>query len=570
MRSGIQWRRAELRRRFQEWIPHTLDNWLARCAEQYRDRPFVLTDECTLSYAETQRQATRFADGLAALGVRYGDRVGLLMANHPEFVPLKFAIAAAGAIAVPLNYLYRRDELADVLCRSGCTVLITMDGFRDLDYPAMLDEIAPGWRAGSAPNLPSLRYVVVRSAQKHTGALSIPELDELGAANAGAASSAATPGDPGDLLFTSGTTGSPKGVLVTHDAVLRTAYASALTRAFEDGRRILFALPFYHMFGYEEGLLAATMVGGAVIPQPEFDPVCYFEGIQRHRATDVLCVPTMSVALLEHPRRRDYDLSSLSAVLSGSAPAPIWLWERLRDDLGATEIVTGYGMTECGGAMTLTLPEDELQLHAETVGRPKLAGAAGLPGEDALTVYKTVDPVTGEDLTAHEDGELVSCGPATMLGFWNQPEETRRCLRNGWIHSGDLGRIRADGYLEVTGRSKELYKSGGELVMPREIEELLSGHPAISQIFAIGVPDERWGEAGCVCVVRAPEADLGAEDVIALCKARLARFKVPKHVLFLDAAQLPSTPTGKVQKFRLAKWARQHLAKPTTERWVRT
>ncbi|WP_235877140.1 class I adenylate-forming enzyme family protein [Saccharopolyspora terrae] len=369
----------------------------------------------------------------------------------------------------------------------------------------------------------------------------------------------AKPDDVGDMLYTSGTTGSPKGVLVTHDAVQRTAYASALTRAFEDQRRILFSLPCYHMFGYVEGLLAAMVVGGAVIPQTTFDPVWYFKGIERHRATDILCVPTMTVALLEHPRRQDFDLRSLSAILSGAAPAPAWLWEQVRESFGVDEIVTGYGMTECGGAMTLTLPEDDLAYTSNTVGRPKLAGSAGVKGQDALTVYKTIDPVTGEDLAAGIVGELASRGPTNMLGFWNKPEETDAAIRDGWIRSGDLGRVREDGYLEVTGRSKELYKSGGELVMPKEIEDLLCGHPAISQVYAIGVPDERWGDAGCVCIVRAPGQSISVDEVLARCKEKLARFKVPKHVLFLESGDLPTTPTGKAQKFRLVKWAQQRL-----------
>jgi fatty-acyl-CoA synthase len=272
----------------------------------------------------------------------------------------------------------------------------------------------------------------------------------------------------------------------------------------------------------------------------------------------------MTVALLEHPKRGDYDLSSLSAILSGAAPAPIWLWEKVRDEFGVDEIVTGYGMTECGGAMTLTLPEDDLAFTSDTVGRPKLAGAAGVGGADAITVYRTVDPVSGQQLPPHAEGELVSLGPTNMLGFWRKPTETAAALRDGWVFSGDLGRVREDGYLELTGRSKELYKSGGELVMPKEIEDLLSAHPAVSQVFAIGVPDERWGEAGCVCIVRAPGAQLAADEVLALCKEKLARFKVPKHVLFIEAATLPATPTGKVQKFRLVKWAQQRLADDVT------
>ena len=263
-----------------------------------------------------------------------------------------------------------------------------------------------------------------------------------------------TPDDIADILYTSGSTGSPKGVQVTHDAVLRTAYASALTRAYEDGRRILFSLPCYHMFGYVEGLLSATFVGGAVVMLPSFSAEGYLTAIEKHRATDMLCVPTMAVALVESPLRLEADLSSLSAILCGSAPAPVWLWEQVERDFGVNEIVTGYGMTECGGAMTLTLPEDSLELTSTTVGRPKLAGSAGVAGSatydgwNALCLYRTADPGSGDLLPEGEIGELVSTGPTTMLGYYAKPDETASALRTGgegttWLHSGDLGRVRA-------------------------------------------------------------------------------------------------------------------------------
>ncbi|MEU2914838.1 class I adenylate-forming enzyme family protein [Streptomyces massasporeus] len=562
MTSEIERRREHLSARFPRWTPRTLHDWLDHCAARYGDRPFVITDERTIGYAETAEWAARLADGLAALGVRPGDRVGLLMANFLEFAPLKFAVARTGAVAIPFNYLYRQEELAYVLAQSECSVLISMTAFGDLDYQSMLDAVAPGWDTGAATALPHLRQVVLlptEGTEPRDGVPTVDSLADLGDRHRGECpAGAARPDEIGDLLYTSGTTGSPKGVLVTHDSVLRTAYASALTRAFQDGRRILFSLPCYHMFGYVEGMLAAMTVGGAIVPQTAFDPVRYLAGIQRHRATDILCVPTMTVALLEHPAREDHDLSSLTALLSGAAPAPVWLWKRVRAELGVEEITTGYGMTECGGAMTLTLPEDPLERHSGTVGRPKPAGPAGLP-DGTLATYKAIDPLTGEDLPPGAEGELVSRGPTHMRGFWKKPEETAKALRDGWVHSGDLGRVRDDGYLEVTGRTKELYKSGGELVMPKEIEDLLTAHPAISQVYLVGVPDERWGDAGCACVVRAPGADLSAADVVALCKQRLARFKVPKHVLFLDAAELPTTPTGKVQKFRLAQYAQKRI-----------
>lgn len=556
MVNSIVERRDALERQFPVWTQRSLGEWLDHRAELFGDRPLVITDEQTTTYGEVASWSRRLADGLVALGVKPGDHVGIVMANYTEFVPVKFAVAHAGAVAIPLNFLYKAEELAYVLEQSHCTVLITMTGHAGLDYPTMLDSVAPGWDTPQGQTaLPLLRHVVQVSVDGRTrnGVRTLQDLEELGRDNAGASAGIVVdPDSVGDILYTSGTTGSPKGVLITHDAVQRTGYASALTRAFDDGWRVLFSLPCYHMFGYIEGLLAAMTVGGAVILQPSFDPATYLAGIERHQANDILCVPTMTVGILERPDIADYDLSSLQALLSGAAPGPVWLWEKAASLLGITEIVTGYGMTECGGAMTLSDPEDSFELTSSTVGTPKLAGVAGIPElSGVLCEYRTADPVTGEFLPNGEEGELISRGPTAMLGFWNKPEETAKGLRDGWVYSGDLGIVRDDGYVQVTGRSKELYKSGGELVMPKEIEELLTAHPGISQVYAIGVPDDKWGEVGCACVVRAPESTITEDEVLALCREHLARFKVPKHVWFLEASELPTTPTGKIQKFRL-------------------
>lgn len=564
MTTSIDDRRAVLREQVPVWQPRTLDAFLDDCAARYPDRPFVITDDVTLTYREVADRSKVIADALVELGVQAGDRVGMLLANYPEFVPFKFAIARVGAVAIPFNFLYRTEELGYVLQQSGCSLLLTMTGFAGLDYLAMLDEIVPGWDLPAYADLQhepregfphELRQVVVLSTdgRERDGALTLDELERLGRDNAGSADRPThRPDDIGDMLYTSGSTGSPKGVLVTHDAVQRTAYASALHRAYDDGRRILFSLPCYHMFGYVEGILSAMWVGGAVVLQTSFSAEGYLSGIQRHRADDILCVPTMAVAMVESPARDSYDLSSLSAILCGSAPAPVWLWQQVEKEFGVSEIVTGYGMTECGGAMTLTLPEDPLELTSTTVGRPKLAGAAGVEGADAICVYDTIDPETGAPLPEGAIGELRSFGPTMMKGFWGKPDETAAALSDdGWVRSGDLGHVRPDGYLALTGRSKELYKSGGELVMPKEVEDVLAALDSVSQVFAIGLVDDRWGEIGCVVVVRSPGATVTEAELIEHCRQNLARFKVPKRVVFVDADGLPTTPTGKIQKFRL-------------------
>lgn len=294
MSASLDRRRERLQQLFPEWVERSLGDWLAFSADRYANRPLVITDDRTMTYAEVDEWATRLADGLLALGVKPGEHVGVLMANYAEFVPVKFAIARAGAVAVPMNFLYREEELKYVVGQSECRVLITMTGYADLDYLQMLDSIAPGWDTGATSlDLPLLRNVVQVSTdgRLREGVLTVEGLLELGRANPGACTDIEVdPRSMADILYTSGTTGLPKGVMITHDASQRTAYASAYTRAFEDGWRVLFSLPCYHMFGYVEGLLATMVVGGAVILQPKFDPAEYLRGIERHRATDILCV----------------------------------------------------------------------------------------------------------------------------------------------------------------------------------------------------------------------------------------------------------------------------------------
>ncbi|MCW5747066.1 MAG: acyl--CoA ligase [Alphaproteobacteria bacterium] len=564
MLESIAQRRAALAARYPVWTPATLDAVLAQAAARHPDRPLVMTDDATLSYRDAMARAEALARGLRGEGVRAGDRVALIMANHADFVPLVFAVWRLGAAVIPVNFLFKARELAYVIGQSECSAVITMAAFRGLDYLAALDEIAPGWRQGRSTAFANLRSVVV-----HGGDGSEPHAFERLLARGQADTSPlppnpAKPHDAAVVMYTSGTTGLPKGVIQSHDNLARSAYGGAYHQAFEDGRRTLFSLPLYHAFALVEGLLAALFADGAIIPQLTFDPATTFAGIERHRATYLMLVPTMSVALLEHPDVNRYDLSSLIAVLAGAAPTPVRVWQALKDRLGIREVFTGYGMTEVGAATTITAPDDDLSMVAQTVGRPLDAGAAGIPElGGVLAEYKTVDPLTGEDLPKGSVGELCSRGPTSTSGYFAKPAETAALLLpGGWVRSGDLGRVRPDGYLELTGRSKELYKSGGELVSPKEVEELLTGHPAVAQAFAVGVPDDRWGEIGCAWIVPSPGAHVSADEIIELARQRLARFKVPKHVLFLEASELPTTPTGKVQKFRLVEMARQRLAPP--------
>ncbi|HEU4975358.1 MAG TPA: AMP-binding protein [Baekduia sp.] len=556
--------RGALERRHPSWTPRTLSGALDATAAEHPDRPLVIDDEEARTYAEVVAASERLAHGLVAAGVRPGDRVALVLPNVADLVVAFFAIARAGAVAVPLNVRLQPRELAFVLRQSGSAVLLTVPAFRDAEILGALDAIAPGWRAGGSPALPDLRAVVLcagAAADEHPGTVALRDFERapdaaLDAELARRAESAA-PDDTATIFYTSGTTGHPKGVLLSHDMQLRSGYGSAYTRGFEDGRRVLFALPLHHVFAYVEGLLAVLFVGGTVIVQRAFDPAATLEAIERHRAAEALFVPTMSLAVVEAARDADHDLSSLHAVMSAAAVCPARLWRELAEVLEVTELVTGYGMTETSAATTFTMPHDPIELMVDTVGRPKPGGVAGDPALGGLLAsYATVDPETGDPLPAGAVGELVVEGPIVTRGYHDAADETAAAFDDrGRLRSGDLGRIREDGYLELVGRSKDLYKCGAENVMPAEVEAVIVALPGVEQAHVVGIPDERMGEVGCAFVVAADGHDVDDQAIIAHCRAQLSRFKVPARVVPCAAADLPLTASGKVQKFVLAERA---------------
>jgi fatty-acyl-CoA synthase len=563
--SPIADRQQDLWRRFPRWQPRTLDQMLDAATAEFSDRPFVITDRRSWSYHDIQRWSERIAAALVESGVRPGDHVALLMANYPEFVAAKFAIARAGAVAVPINFLNRRDELGYVLQQSDAVLLITMDRFRNLDYLQFLDQLAPDWeQRGGGAAFPRLKRVVVfptGEAAVRAGATSLADF----AAQAGAWQPVDHPGPDSnaDIIYTSGTTGAPKGVMLTHDMMLRTAFGSTYGRAFEDGRRILFSLPMYHVYGYVEGLLAALFVGAAVIPQLRFDAVDTLRAIARHRATDVLLIPTMTLALLDELKKpgAQYDLSSLHAVISSGGRSPAYIWQEIFDLLQPEELTTGYGMTEVTASSTVTRPGDPMERLLGSNGRLRDVGPAGDPANGGLLVtYRVVDPDTGAVLAPGQVGELQARGLGVTAGYYNKPEATATAFTaDGWLHSGDLGRIDADGYLTLAGRLKESYRCGGEQVLPTEAEDLLVTHPAVLQAHVVPVPDARMGEVGVAYVVLRDQSAVTPEALIAFCAERLARFKVPRHVLPIRAEDIPSTPSGRARKFLLVRMATEAL-----------
>lgn len=552
-------RRSKLLSRFPSWPTLTISGLFDFIANEFPERPVVLTRDLKITYAEAQAQSRKWASGLIVLGLEPGQHVAIVMANYPEFPIMKLAIARAGCVSVPINYLLQYDEMRYVVEQSKSKILIGMSQYRDRDYLADF--------AGLRQDILELKHIFVLAQNDgdRTEFPAISVLERIGTAESDAEllhrEAKASASSVSDIVYTSGTTGRPKGAMLTHDNILRAAFSSALTRSFEDGRRILFALPMFHVFGYVECWVAALFVGGSIIPQAIFDPDAMLGLAQQLGATDMVCVPVMTQALIECARKRSFRSETLLSVFnSGGVNVPS-VWADIREALGASEIHTAYGMTETTASAMCTWTEDETKVLLNTNGRYKFAGPAGDEAIGGLVArYRVADPETEQELPFDCDGELQVRGPVVTQGYYCKPEETQSAFTSdGWFRSGDIGSLSESGYIKLTGRLKESYRCGGEMVMPREIEDLLSSYPGIGQVFAVGIPDHKMDEVGCLCVVPEVGAELVIEDIIAHCAGRLARFKVPKYVVILPLEDIPLTATGRPQKFKLAELATHRL-----------
>lgn len=546
-------RRTALAARFPRWEPLTLSALADRVTAEYPDRPLIVTGDRELTYSDVQARSRQLASGLIAAGLAPGEHVALIMANYPEYAVAKLAIARAGAVCIPVNFLLRGRELGYVLGQSEAAMLITMDSFRGHDYLADL--------AAMASDLPRLRETFAFDTATAGDAAGLEQLAAratVGSDAELARREAASDGHAlSDIIYTSGTTGRSKGVMLTHDMILRAAYSSALTRSFEDRRRIQFAMPMYHVFGYVECFVAAMIVAGSFVPHVLFDPDEMLDWAERLQSNDIVSVPMMTHRLLDRARVRGFHAPALRAYFnSGGVNVPT-IWNDIHDVFGVREIHTGYGMTETTASAVCTHTEDDESWFLRSNGRIKLAGVAGDPALGGrIAEYRAVDPQTGEAMPDGESGELQVRGPVVTRGYFNKPEETAEAFTtDAWLRTGDIGHLTEGGWLTLTGRIKESYRCGGEMVMPREIEELFDNHPGIAQALVVGVPDPKMGEVGCLCLVPESAARLETETLIRFCAERLARFKVPKHVLWLAAEEIPMTVTGRPQKFLLAKIA---------------
>lgn len=500
---------------------------LDRMAREHPDQPALITPERSFTFADLRAEVRRTAAAIAGTGVEPGDRVAIWSPNTWHWVVACLAIHYAGAVMVPLNTRYTAEEAADILGRTGAPLLFGMGRFLGADRVADLR------RAG----LPALRRIVRIPVDEADEAQADGSWDEFLAgpqvalADVDARAAAVRPDDVSDILFTSGTTGRSKGVLCAHRQSLSAPAAWAACGQLSSADRYLCINPFFHNFGYKAGILACLQTGATLIPQLTFDPEQALRTVAEQRITVLPGPPTIYQTLLDHPSRKDFDLSSLRFAVTGAATVPVVLIERMQRELDFDIVLTAYGLTEASGFGTMCRPDDDPVTVATTCGRP-IAG-----------FELRIDSPDGADGA----GEVLLRGPNVMLGYLDDPAATAAAIdADGWLHTGDIGTVDAAGNLRITDRLKDMYICGGFNVYPAEVEQVLARLDGVADAAVIGVPDQRLGEVGRAFVVRRAGADLDEDAVIAHTREHLANFKTPRSVVFI--AELPRNAGGKVVK----------------------
>ncbi|MGH3362719.1 MAG: AMP-binding protein [Nocardioides sp.] len=483
------------------------------------------------TWAELDRDVNALARGLIRAGIEKGDRVGIWAPNCAEWTLIQYATAKVGAILVNVNPAYRTHELAYVLDQSGVRLLVSAEAFKTSDYRAMVDEVQP--------DAASLERVVFLGTDDWSALLGDGEsLPEDAVARR---MTILDPGDPINIQYTSGTTGRPKGATLSHRNILNNGFFTTELIGFSAEDRLCIPVPFYHCFGMVMGNLGCTTHGATmVIPAGGFDPEITLRTIAEERCTAVYGVPTMFIAMQNHPTFADHDLSSLRTGVMAGSICPVEVMKRCVEDMNMAEVSICYGMTETRPVSTQTRSDDELDRRTATIGRVH-----------PHVEVKVVDPVTGETVPRGQTGEFCTRGYSVMLGYWREDDKTAEAIdADGWMHTGDLAEMREDGYCNIVGRIKDMVIRGGENVYPKEIEEFLYTHPDIEDVQVIGVPDEKYGEELCAWVKLRPGAEpLDADGVREFATGRLAHYKIPRYVLVVD--EFPMTVTGKIRKIEM-------------------
>src|SRR4051794_3689641 len=496
----------------------TIPAMLRDGARRHPDAEAVVVGDRRVTAAELLDEVQRVARALVATGLAPGQRVAIWAPNSIEWIVAALAITSVGGVLVPVNTRFKGTEAAYLLARSDARVLFTVRGFLDTDYPALL--------AASGEPLPSLRTIVLLAGERGAGATSLADFVTAGrtepAGVVDARVDALGPDDPSDVVFTSGTTGSPKGVVMTHGQTLRAYLDWCDWAGLRPRDRYLIVNPFFHIFGYKAGCLASLMRGATIYPVAVFDAGAVLDLVEKEAITVLPGAPTLYQSLLEHPDVATRKIESLRLAVTGAADIPVELIRRMREELPFERILTGYGLTEAG-TVTGSRPDDDFEHIASTVGVP-------WRGFDVRTVDET-----GNDVAIGEPGEVVVRGETVMRGYLDDAAATAAAIdADGFLHTGDLGTIDADGYVRIVGRIKDMFIVGGFNAYPAEIENLLLRHPRIAQAAVVGVPDERLGEVGMAFVVLAAGPPLEPADIIEWARNEMANYKAPRFVELLD------------------------------------
>jgi len=524
---------------------------LADSAEKFpeNDALVVCHQNRRFTYRELQDQVELAARGFMSIGIQKGDRVGIWATNSSEWVVTQFATAKIGAVLVNINPANRALELEYVLRQSECQALVLIESFRGFSYVDAIRQICPeiddAHSVLHSAKLPDLRKLIfIGENPTPDGMMSWADLlatghsvpsDELHARE-----SMLEFDDAINIQYTSGTTGSPKGAVLSHHNIVNNAMLIALSQRFTHLDRLCIPVPFYHCFGMVLANMACVVTGATmVVPAPHFDAESTLRAIEQERCTALHGVPTMFIAELDHPKFAEFDLHTLRTGIMSGAPCPIEIMKRVLDQMHCKELTIAYGMTEASPVITQTTLHDPIELRVRSVGKP-------LPH----TEVKIIDRSTGQILPVGESGELCARGYLVMKGYNRNPEATHAAIDNNrWLHTGDLAIMDEHGYCTITGRAKDLIIRGGENISPREIEEFLFTCPGIAMVQVVGVPDRKYGEQVAAWVKRDTGSNLTAEDIVAFCDSRIAKFKIPKYIQIVD--EFPMTVTGKVQKFKI-------------------
>jgi len=529
----------------------TISAFLLETARRFPDRPAVVFREQGIRWTWRQfvEEVDVLAAGFLALGITAGDRVGIWSPNRVEWLLTQFATARIGVVLVNINPAYRLAELEYALNKVGCKAIVAAESFKTTKYLEMLQTLAPELASATpgdlhAARLPDLRAVIRMCDTDTSGMLNFSEvvelgrerIEQMGSAELDAVDAALSADDPINIQFTSGTTGNPKGATLTHRNVVNNGRFIAMAMRLTEEDSLCIPVPLYHCFGMVLAVLACVSVGAnMVFPGEAFDPRATLEAVSEEGCTALHGVPTMFIAELDHPDFGRFDLTRLRTGIMAGSPCPIETMKRVVSKMHLAEITIAYGMTETSPVSFQSSTTDPLDKRTTTVGRiqPHLE-------------VKIVDPL-GNIVPVGETGELCTKGYSVMRGYWGDEARTAEAIVDGWMHTGDLATIDAQGYCNIVGRLKDMLIRGGENVYPREIEEFLFRHPKVQSVQVFGVPDAKYGEEVCAWIVLRPGEQASAEDIQAFCQGQIAHYKIPKYIRFVD--ELPMTVTGKAQKF---------------------